>query len=144
MGHKKIDFRWLRLITLPLLAISMAGCALFFGDDSVECAAHITEAWQITPPASATDVNERCANGFNPTYEVNFSIAAEDARAFMDSTLLTNWQSTPLAGVFDEDTARAQSYFVGSYGDGAVYIESFIDTSDPQKYRVHYVATFVD
>jgi hypothetical protein len=135
---------WWQLLILIPLVLSMTACGLIFSGDSVACEGHITESWHVTPPPSATNLEEHCQNGIQPSYDARFSMAAADAEAFMQDSGITDWETNSGAGVMEDEAARAGSYEVGTFGDGAYYVEVLIDTSDPQQYQVHYSAAFVD
>jgi hypothetical protein len=144
MERKQTVYRRLKwMILLPLL-VSATACGLIFSDDSVSCEGHITESWQVTPPPSATNLEEHCQNGIQPSYDARFSMSAADVEVFKQSTGITNWQTNSGAGVMEDEVAGAQSYMVGTFGDGAYYVEVLIDTTDSQQYQVYYSAAFVD
>jgi hypothetical protein len=142
--HKQTVYQLWQLMILLTLALGIAACGLIFSDDSVSCEGHVTESWHVTPPPSATNLEEHCQNGFQPSYDARFSMSAADVETFKQSTGITTWQTNSGAGVMEDEAARAGSYQVGMFGDGAYYVEVLVDTTDPQQVQVYYSAAFVD
>ena len=131
---------------LALIVISVAGCSLL--GDTVDCASPNFHGYRITPPPSASNVQESCSNGINPTYRASFTMAAGDLVAFQQSTFvkdIPNWQTTaPSKSQFSQEAAQAKSLLYGTFGDGAILEEILIDTSHAQQYKVYVVLSNVD
>src|SRR5207247_1559037 len=104
--------------------------------------------YRITLPPSASNVQESCSNVINPTYHASFTMSAGDLTAFQQDSFvqkIKTWDTSAKAdSTFSNEAAQAKSLKYGTYGDGAIFEEVLVDTSDPQQYKVYVNLANVD
>jgi hypothetical protein len=137
--------RWMLCMALSLLCLCLSGCRMLFGDTSASCDSDMVSIVRLVPPDGAEIQEERCSTGINPTQNIRFTIAPDQLQAVQDSVQVTDWQeNSPDPHGFEAEAASMTSYLYGQYGDGIVYIEVLIDTSNPERYTVYYSGSYVD
>ncbi len=140
--HKRL-FQSAALLAMLMLALS--GCGLFTLDSPVSCDSDSFYGYKATLPSSARNVEEKCSNDFNPSYEASFTLPASDLSAFQASTPITEWTtSAPENAVVSRYARGASSVLYGTSSNGAIYEQVLIDTSDPQTYKVTMQLVNVD
>ena len=133
------------LLSVGLLAVCLSGCRVLFGDSSASCESDMVSIVRLVPPEGAEIQEERCSTGINPTQNIRFTIPPEQLQAVKDSVSITDWQeNAPNPTGFEDEAASMSSYLYGNFGDGAIYQEMLIDTSNPERYTVYYSGSFVD
>jgi hypothetical protein len=127
------------------------GCGAFLGGTFSGCDSNldgIVAMLQPTLPASATVLDESCVEGFAPgnaTVRVTFTMSPDDLETFQQSTPVKEWENAaPADYTYGGATISPSSALYGEYGDGAIYTEILIDTSDPALYTVYYSNSFID
>ena len=136
----------LKLVLFGLVClVCISGCSRLFGFGNGNCEANSVGVVRITPPNGAEVINESCSTGINPTQRITFTIEPDQLQEIQDSVQITDWQENPpLPDSFEDEAASMSSYIYGHYADGAVDLDMLIDTSNPQRYTVYYVGSFVD
>lgn len=159
--------KWLFVITSIIVVICCGGLFTaasvggfinrFAGDTS--CADFEYDFLKVTPPPSATVLDEVCLKAFNPSYEVTFVMSPDDLSAFQHQepvSKIDEWQTDPVNSFFSEQIwqnakaklqkqgAQLKTVLYGEYGDGITTTYVLIDTSNSQQYFVLYSASYVD
>ena len=114
---------------------------------------------QVNLPTSARILEETCAEGFNPTYSIIFTMDAEDLTDLQQHEPITKvdeWQTNFSDSYWSEESIKEwqdslkdygsplESMLYGQYGDGVLLLHVLMDTSDTKQYLVRYSASYVD
>jgi hypothetical protein len=145
---KKNPVRWWHLIALVVLVvISVVGYGALT-NDTVDCASGVFYGYRLEVPSNATNVQETCRNGLNPTYQSSFSISPSDLDAVKKEayiSAISTWQTTvPGDSAFQAQAAQAKSLLYGIFSNGAVAAEVLIDTSSAELYTLYVRLVNID
>jgi hypothetical protein len=94
-------------------------------------------------PQSATEVEEICMSGFNPTVISSFSLDAGDVEGFKRWSEITAWQQLSMNWI-DRLIWHRTSAIAGTYGNGAVMRDITIYSRSDGKYEIDYRGTDID
>lgn len=111
---------------------------------------------KVDLPPSATILRERCSESFNPSYDVVFTMQADELTTFQQYiSEIEVWQPNSSNSWYSElvwqeaekdlrnQGASLETALYGWYGNGIVDVHVVIDTSNTL-YFVYYYASYVD
>jgi hypothetical protein len=111
--------------------------------DRAACADPYFLAVRPELPQSATDVEEICMSGLNPTVISNFSLDAGDVERFKTWSEISKWKPQSVNWI-DRLIWHRKSAIAGSYGNGAVMRDITIYSRSDGKYEIDYRGTDID
>lgn len=139
-------WKYILLAIVLLMAVVVGYSALT--NDTVDCNSAGFYGYRLAIPQNATNVQESCRNGLNPTYQSSFTITPDDLEAVKQGSYIkdiSTWQtSVPGDSAFNAQAEQAQSLLYGIFSNGAVAAEVLIDTSNSELYKLYVRLVNID
>lgn len=135
------------IAALVLIMVAVIGYTTLT-NDAVDCNSAGFNGYRLAVPANASNVQESCRNGLNPTYQSSFTISPSDLDALKQGNYIkeiSTWQtSVPDDSAFNAQAAQATSLLYGIFSNGAVAAEVLIDTSSQELYKLYVRLVNID